>query len=61
MRNLKITIIGNSVALRNRPPEKYPLNKNYSQYLEDYLYSELDNTNIFINNKALGANTIYML
>lgn len=59
MHNLKITIIGNSVALRNRPPEKYPMNKNYGQYLEEYLSSELDNKNIYINNKAVGACTIY--
>jgi len=59
MHNLKVTIIGNSVALRNRPPEKYPANKNYCQYLEEYLYTELNNTIVHVNNKALGANTVY--
>lgn len=59
MHTLKVTIVGNSVALRNRPQAKYPLNKNYSKYLEELLNSELNNTNIFINNKALGACTTY--
>lgn len=59
MRNFKITIIGNSVALRTRPPEKFPFNKNYCQYLEEIVHSHAPNRTILINNKAQGATTIY--
>ncbi|HAF31116.1 MAG TPA: hypothetical protein DCG75_18925 [Bacteroidales bacterium] len=59
MRNLKITIIGNSVALRTRPPEKFPLNKNYGQHLEEIIHSHSPDRSIFIHNKAQGATTIY--
>ena len=59
MKNIKITIIGNSVALRTRPSEIYPLNKNYCKYLEEILNKNLSETNIIVTNKALGATTIY--
>ena len=55
----KVTIVGNSVALRVRPPEKYPDNLNYSRLLE----STLNNSNIkppvLIDNRSLGASTVY--
>lgn len=50
---MKITIIGNSVALRVRPPEPFPANKNYT-----YLLQEAVGIEIMIENIALGASTI---
>ncbi len=50
---MKITIIGNSVALRVRPPESYPNNKNYTYILQEYY-----KTKALIENKAIGASTI---
>jgi len=47
---MKITIIGNSVALRVRPNLKIPNNKNYTSFLND---SELA-----VENKAIGALTV---
>jgi len=53
----KITIIGNSVSLRVRPPQKHPNNKNYSTLLQElFLEKEKD---ILIINKAIGATTVY--
>lgn len=49
---MKITIVGNSVALRVRPVEKYPDNKNYSSLL-----LEQDKIRI-VDNKGLGATTV---
>lgn len=50
---MKITIIGNSVALRVRPPEDHPDNKNYTQLL-----TEKTGVNDIVENKAIGATTI---
>ena len=49
----KISIIGNSVALRVRPVEKFPNNKNYHQLLEESIGGSHD-----VINLALGAQTI---
>jgi lysophospholipase L1-like esterase len=58
MGNLKVTIIGNSVALRVRPPQKYPDNKNYTRQLEEILQEEIKDKTIIIENKSQGALTI---
>jgi len=50
---MKITIIGNSVALRVRPPQEHPNNRNYTYLLKEKLGSE-----VTIENQALGATTI---
>jgi hypothetical protein len=52
MGNLKVTIIGNSVALRVRPPEKHPNNKNYTQQLGEILQKKIKNSTIIIENKS---------
>jgi len=59
MNQLKITIIGNSVALRVRPTKSYPKNKNYTYQLNELLHASLPYHSIIIDNKALGASTIY--
>ncbi|MEA2107083.1 MAG: GDSL-type esterase/lipase family protein [Bacteroidota bacterium] len=59
MKNLNITIIGNSVALRVRPPKQYPDNKNYTKLLEKELSTQLPSHNIRLINKAIGALTTY--
>lgn len=48
---MKITIIGNSVALRVRPPLPYPNNKNYTYLLKELLKSD----KVLIENKAKTA------
>jgi lysophospholipase L1-like esterase len=58
MGNLKVTIIGNSVALRVRPPEKHPDNKNYTQYLEEILQKRIKEMIVTVENKSQGALTI---
>lgn len=50
----KITIVGNSVGLRVRPPVNYPENKNYCIYLQELLRKE----GIQIENISTGASTI---
>ncbi len=50
---MKITVIGNSVALRVRPPQNHPDNKNYTALLRDHY-----GTNSEVESKALGATTI---
>ncbi|MBU8893920.1 MAG: hypothetical protein KOO66_14155 [Bacteroidales bacterium] len=59
MQNYKITIIGNSVALRTRPPEKNPENKNYGKLLEEDLCLKIPDKNFVVTNKASGAYTVY--
>ncbi len=56
---IRITVVGNSVALRVRPPEKQPDNKNYTILLEEMLNEMLPNKRVAINNKAIGASTVY--
>ncbi|SNT36103.1 GDSL-like Lipase/Acylhydrolase family protein [Ekhidna lutea] len=50
---MKITILGNSVALRVRPPENQPENKNYTYWLREKL-----DPSTTIENISLGATTI---
>ncbi len=58
MRTFKIGILGNSVALRVRPPLKIPENVNYGRILEKQLQDKLPDTNVIVTNKAKGAATI---
>ncbi len=51
---MKITIIGNSVALRVRPNKKIPFNKNYTAIMRE----RLDEKNQFVDNIAMGAFTV---
>lgn len=53
MKKSKICIIGNSVALRVRPPVEIPNNKNYSQLLRDNSDNNFD-----IVNLGYGASTV---
>ena len=53
----KISIIGNSVSLRVRPPQKSPNNKNYTAFIQEYF--DENNSDILIDNKAIGATTVY--
>jgi lysophospholipase L1-like esterase len=55
MAKCKICIIGNSVALRNRPVEVYPKNKNYGTLLDNLLSEEQD---VCLVNRAFGRATI---
>ncbi len=48
----KITIIGNSVAFRVRPPGQWPLNQNYGQILEKTLNGKSNDTIYLVTNKA---------
>ena len=57
MNNLKITIIGNSVALRTRPPREYPNQKNYGIILEQLLSDEIVKK-VIVTNKAIGGTII---
>ena len=58
MGNLKVTIIGNSVALRVRPPEKHPDNLNYTRHLEEILQKKIKENAVIVENKSRGALTI---
>lgn len=58
MKNLRITIIGNSVAIRNRPPQKFPNNKNYGLLLETLLQKEHPEQIIMITNMGFSRATI---
>ena len=55
---LKITVIGNSVALRVRPPKYPPENRNYSHLLESNLQEEIKDKLVLVHNMGLGAATI---
>jgi len=48
----KIVIIGNSVALRVKPPLEAPHNKNYGAVLQDLLTSENPGRTLLGNNKG---------
>jgi lysophospholipase L1-like esterase len=54
MKTIKISVIGNSVALRVRPPQKRPLNQNYSQLLENYLNEDLVHRLALVNNYSIS-------
>jgi lysophospholipase L1-like esterase len=58
MEVIKITIIGNSVALRVRPPEKYPHNENYTLLLNKKLKKKYPDLFFQIDNFSKGASTI---
>ena len=53
MKNLKITIIGNSVGLRVRPPKKYPNNKNYGQIIVEMLNKKIPDHNVYVMNLSI--------
>lgn len=55
MGGLKVTILGNSVALRVRPPLEAPDNKNYSSLLREF---KVENESILVENQAKGASTV---
>ena len=55
---IKISVIGNSVAIRVRPPQKYPDNKNYTQLLEEKLNNDFSEKLVLINNIANGGDTV---
>lgn len=59
MPKVKITIIGNSVALRVRPPVSHPDNKNYTQFLEELWEKKEQNRKLKLVNLAKGATTVY--
>lgn len=58
MRKVKITIIGNSVAIRIRPLSDTQNNKNYAILLEELLESTNANTFAVINNTSFTRATI---
>ncbi len=58
MKNLKITIIGCSVAIRIRPPKKYPENNNYGTILEKKLSKYYPDKCIILNNFGFSRATI---
>ncbi|MBT3208570.1 MAG: hypothetical protein HN704_02305 [Bacteroidetes bacterium] len=58
MKIIRITIVGNSVAIRVRPPQKNPYNKNYGQILEDILQERLSDKIVAVRNKGFGRATI---
>ncbi len=58
MENLKITIFGSSVALRIRPIETYPKNKNYGKILEEKLSEKYQDKCIFVQNFGFSRATI---
>lgn len=59
MRNLKVTIVGNSVGLRVRPPKAYPNNKNYGMLLEEMLQEKYPDTMVFVKNLCIGRGTLW--
>lgn len=50
----KIVIIGNSVALRVRPPKEAPYNKNYGTVLQELLTAEDPKRTYLVQNKGLS-------
>lgn len=55
---LRIIVIGNSVAMRIRPPSQFPVNKNYSMLLQNLLENELDNSLVQVDNMATGGSLV---
>ncbi len=55
---IKISVIGNSVAIRVRPPQKHPDNRNYTQLLEEILNKDFSKQLILINSIANGGDTV---
>ncbi len=58
MENLKIAIVGNSLGLRVRPPEKFPYNKNYGVILEELLQKRYPQKVVWVENLSMGRATI---
>ena len=58
MEKIRITIVGNSVAIRVRPPLKNPENKNYGQILEEILQEKFPDKIVTVTNKGFGRATI---
>lgn len=58
MKIVKITIIGNSVALRTRPIVNYPNQFNYHQLLEKSLPEILPDYSIQVTNLSVGGSNI---
>ncbi|MDP8268058.1 MAG: GDSL-type esterase/lipase family protein [Candidatus Tenebribacter davisii] len=58
MKKLRISIIGNSVAIRNRPPQKSPDNKNYGLLLEEFLQNQHPDQIVMVNNMGFSRATI---
>jgi lysophospholipase L1-like esterase len=56
MKNFKVTIIGNSVALRTRPHS--PVSKNYGQLLEEKLADHFRDTYCLVHNRAFSRATL---
>lgn len=50
---MKVTVIGNSVALRVRPPLSYPNNRNYTYQLKNLVAKSVQ-----VENIAIGATTV---
>ena len=53
MKTIKITIVGNSVAMRIRPPKEIPDNLNYGQILEKKLSETFPSTIVHVENLSL--------
>ncbi len=53
-KNCKIVVIGNSVALRVRPPKEFPYNRNYSTVLEDLLAEDDPGRTYLVRNKGFS-------
>jgi len=58
MRQLKISVIGNSVAMRVRPPQQYPYNNNYTYLLEKSLNDVQEDYSFQVNNLAYGGELV---
>lgn len=58
MEEIKVSIIGNSVGLRVRPPVFYPNNKNYGVRLKELLQYNFPDKCITVNNLCVGRSTI---
>ncbi len=57
MKKMKITVVGNSIALRIRP--KIAGGKNYASYLQEVLIENYPNQDISLNNTAFSRATVY--
>ncbi len=57
-RLLKVVVLGNSVALRVRPPDQYPDNLNYTQFLKSLLLNCDSFDEVEVINMAIGGDTV---
>ena len=58
MKEIKVSIIGNSVGLRVRPTVAYPNNRNYGAFLKQILQEKYPDKYICVNNLCVGRSTI---